>query len=104
VPLIHVTCPFRYFVSMAEIDVQAVSDERFGVTIVENGSKSVHEVTATQKHVELLCGDCDPAHLVEASIRFLLDRESKESIMNQFDLDVIASYFPDYPTAIHDYL
>jgi len=89
---------------MAEIEVQPVGDERFGVTIVENGSKTVHEVIATKKHVELLCGDCDPAHLVEASMRFLLDREPKESIMNRFDLDVIASYFPDYLTAIGDYL
>lgn len=88
----------------AEIEVQPLDDERFGVTIVEDGSKTVHEVTATRKHVELLCGDCDPALLVEASMRFLLDREAKESIMNSFDLDIIATYFPDYPTAIHDYL
>jgi hypothetical protein len=89
---------------MAEVDVRAVGDERFGVTIVEGGSKSIHEVMATKKHVELLCGDCEPERLVEASIRFLLDREAKESIMTSFDLDVIASYFPEYPTAIHDYL
>lgn len=89
---------------MAEIEVQPMNDERFGVTIVENGSKTVHEVTATSKQVDLLCGNCDPAQLVEASIRFLLDREPKESIMNRFDLDVIARFFPDYHTAIHDYL
>lgn len=89
---------------MAEIEVQAFGDERFGVTIVENSSKSVHEVTAPRKQVDLLCGDCDPEQLVEASIRFLLDRESKESIMTHFDLDVIASFFPEYPTAVHEYM
>jgi hypothetical protein len=89
---------------MAEIEVRPVDEERFGVTVVENGTKSVHEVIATKKHVELLCGDCPPEHLVEASIRFLLDREPKESIMIRFDLDIIATYFPEYPTAIHDYL
>jgi hypothetical protein len=89
---------------MAEIDVQRLDGERFGVTIVEDGSKSVHEVTATKKQVDLLCSDCEPERVVEASIRFLLDREPKESIMNQFDLDIIASFFADYPTAIHDYL
>lgn len=81
-----------------------MDEERFGVTVVENGTKSVHEVIATKKHVELLCGDCRPEQLVEASIRFLLDREPKESIMIRFDLDIIATYFPEYPTAIHDYL
>jgi hypothetical protein len=89
---------------MTHIDVQAVESERYGVTIDDDGSKSVHEVTATRKHVELLCGDCDPERLVEASIRFLLDREPKESIMNRFDLDTIARFFPEYPTAIHEYL
>lgn len=89
---------------MAEIDVQRLDSERYGVTIMEGDSKSVHEVTATAKQVDLLCPDCEPEKVVEASIRFLLDHEPKESIMNQFDLDVIASFFPDYPTAIHDYL
>lgn len=89
---------------MVEVEVQRLEGERFGVTIVEDGSKSVHEVTATKKEIDLLCGDCEPERVVEASIRFLLDREPKESIMNRFDLDVIASFFPDYPTAIHDYL
>lgn len=89
---------------MAEVEVQRLDNERFGVTITEEGSKSVHEVTATKKHVDLLCSDCEPERVVEASIRFLLDRERKESIMNRFDLDIIASFFPDYPTAIHDYL
>jgi len=89
---------------MADIEVQAVSDETFGVTIVEDLSKSVHEVTATKMQVELLCADCPPEQVVEASMRFLLDREPKESIMTRFDLDVIARFFPDYPTAIHDYL
>jgi hypothetical protein len=89
---------------MADIEVLPVDDELFGVTIVENGTKTVHEVTAPKKHVELLCGDCDAARLVEASMRFLLDREAKESIMSRFDLDIIATFFPEYPTAIHDYL
>lgn len=88
---------------MARIDVRPLTDDTFEVNIDE-GTVSTHLVTATDKHVELLCGDCDPARLVEASIRFLLDREPKESIMSQFDLDVIAGYFPEYPSKIHDYL
>lgn len=89
---------------MAEIDVRPLSGETFEVVIHEGSSSSTHLVTATQKYVDLLCDGCDPAHLVESSIRFLLDREPKESIMSQFDLDVIARYFPDYASAIGDYL
>lgn len=89
---------------MAEIDVRHLGDESFEVTIDEGTTQSMHIVTATAKHVSLLCDDCEPERLVEASMRFLLDREPKESIVNQFDLDVIATYFPDYVSAIHEYL
>lgn len=89
---------------MAEVQVEHLEGDRFAVTIEERGTKSIHEVTATAKHAELLCDGCDRSGLVDASMRFLLDREPRGSIMNSFDLDVIATYFPDYPTAIHDYL
>lgn len=89
---------------MAEVEVQHLEDDRYAVTIEEKGTKSVHEVTASEKQAGLLCDDCEPAKVVEASMHFLLDREPKESIMSQFDLDVIARFFPDYPTAIREYL
>ena len=89
---------------MADIDVRTLDNEHFEVTIDEGTTSSMHVVMATEKHVELLCDGCEPEALVEASIRFLLDREPKESIMNQFDLDVIARYFPEYPTEIYSYL
>lgn len=89
---------------MADIDIRPLDEEHFEVTIDEGTTQSMHVVTASQKHVELLCDDCDGEQLVEASIRFLLDRESKEAIMNQFDLDVIARFFPEYPTKISEYL
>lgn len=89
---------------MAEVDVQHLDGERFAVTIEEKGTKSVHEVTASEKQAGLLCDGCERTKLVEASMQFLLDREPRESIMRQFDLDVIARFFPEYPTAIREYL
>ena len=38
--------------------------------------------------------------LVEASFAFLLERETKESILREFDLIVIGRYFPDYEREI----
>jgi len=38
--------------------------------------------------------------LVEASFAFLLERETKESILRSLELGVIAQYFPDYPATI----
>lgn len=89
---------------MADIDIRALDEEHFEVTIDEGTTSSVHVVTASEKHRQLLCEGCDAPKLVEASMRFLLDREPKESIMNQFDLDVIARYFPEYPSEIDAYL
>ena len=42
--------------------------------------------------------------LVEASFRFLLEREPKESILSQFELPVIERYFLDYPAKINEKL
>ena len=46
----------------------------------------------------------EPTALVEASFRFLLEREPAHSIMRRFDLSVIEDYFPDYPNRIGDYI
>lgn len=89
---------------MAEVEVQHLEGDRYAVTIEEIDVKSVHEVIASEKQARLLCDDCDPAKLVEASMQFLLDREPRNSIMMRFDLDVIAQFFPEYPTAIGEYL
>lgn len=38
--------------------------------------------------------------LLEASFRFLLEREPKEAILRTFELPVIERYFPEYPQEI----
>jgi len=38
--------------------------------------------------------------LVRRSFEFLLQRESKESILREFDLSVIQRYFPEYDEAM----
>ena len=45
-----------------------------------------------------------PEELIEASFVFLLERESKESILRKFELPVIERYFPDYPARIAEML
>jgi len=41
--------------------------------------------------------------LIAATFRFLLDRESADSILSQFTLATVEQYFPDYPETIADY-
>jgi hypothetical protein len=41
-----------------------------------------------------------PEELLRRSFEFLLQRESKESILREFDLSVIQRYFPEYDQAM----
>jgi hypothetical protein len=45
-----------------------------------------------------------PSRCVEAVMRFLLDRESKESILSAFDTNVVRRYFPGFDDAFPSYL
>ena len=47
-------------------------------------------------HERLSAGKVTPEDLVRRSFEFLLERESKESILGRFDLMAIARYFPEY--------
>jgi hypothetical protein len=79
---------------------------RFEVVVeVGGGTPTRHEVTASAADVARLTPKGhSPEALIEASFRFLLDRESKESILRSFDLTVISRYFPEYAREIQHYL
>jgi len=44
----------------------------------------------------LTAGKHPPERCLEAAFRFLLDRETKESILRRFDVTVISRYFPEF--------
>ena len=87
---------------MVEIDVVAEGTS-YRVTVTDGGS-STHLVTVAPSDLERLAEGRSVEALLEASFRFLLDREPKESIMGRFDLSVISRYFPEYESTIADYL
>jgi hypothetical protein len=65
------------------------------------GAPTRHSVSvAAADLVRLAPGATDPEDLVRRSLHFLLERESKESILGRFDLMVIARYFPEYEGTI----
>ena len=49
-------------------------------------------------------GWADPAELVAASFRFLLEHEPPGSILAQFSLSAIERYFPEFRSEIRTYL
>ncbi len=81
----------------ATIRVEPSGPGRFQVTVRECGSQSTHVVSLSPGYYEILTGKQVPEKLlIERSFQFLLERESKESILRKFDLPVIGHYFPDY--------
>ncbi|MFW6148343.1 MAG: hypothetical protein ACOC6D_00600 [Atribacterota bacterium] len=49
---------------------------------------------------ELTGGKTSKEELIKKSFNFLLERESKESILSRFDLRIIGRYFPEYDQEI----
>lgn len=82
---------------MTAIDVTPMAPGHFGVQIEEGDITTSHEVRV---HDSLLDGlgltEADPVRVVEEAIAFLLEREPPTSILNDFALDDIARYFPEF--------
>lgn len=77
----------------------------FEVVVQDDTGKSHHEVTLAQKTFAQLAGGRDtPEQCLEAAFLFLLDRESKESILSRFDVTVISHYFPEFERELQGYL
>ncbi len=70
---------------------------QFGVQITEGDTTTSHEVTVPQALLDDLgLVDVDEERVVRESIEFLLEREPATSIMQEFSLDVISRFFPEY--------
>ena len=81
---------------MASIRVTALGGDEFQVEVQEGSSTSKHRVSADEAARRRYGGDTPAEQLLEASFRFLLEREPKESILGRFELPVIERYFPEY--------
>ncbi|HEY7761505.1 MAG TPA: hypothetical protein VIC52_00730 [Actinomycetota bacterium] len=84
-------------ISLTRTDVENVLS-RFRVHLTDpDGSSTEHEVTVSRAEWERFgAGYRTPEELVEASFRFLLERESKDRILGSFGLGQIGTYFPSY--------
>jgi len=82
------------------IKVKKKNEEEF-IVIVEEGSKTKHNVILDNEYyLKLTGGRIKKEELIEKSFEFLLKRESKESILSEFNLKLIKRYFPEYEEEI----
>ena len=77
----------------------------FDVIVRDLRGESRHRVTIEANEAERWAKlGVGPAGCVEAVMRFLLDREPKESILSAFDTNVVRRYFPGFDDAFPSYL
>ena len=79
------------------IQVTAIDDQTFEVEVRGRTTTTTHRVTASPAYVAALTkGKITAADLIARSFEFLLEREPKTSILRNFDLPLIQTYFPEY--------
>ena len=84
-----------------KIEVAALGEGKFQVRVAEGSSQSTHQVTISGEYYrQLTSGQYSEETLLERSFEFLLERESKESILPRFDLREIGRYFPSFESVI----
>ena len=75
-------------------------DEIFEVTLTKD-STTIHRITLSSKFYKKLSNSkISEIELIKKTFEFLLERESNESILREFNLEMIENYFPEYPLLI----
>jgi hypothetical protein len=80
---------------MAEIAIEYLEGQDYQVHISQGGTTTSHRVQVSSATLEEL-GLSDGTEAVRASFEFLLEREPNTSILREFALDDISTYFPEY--------
>ncbi len=77
----------------------------FDLIVHDPRGESRHRVTIQADEAERWAKfGVEPSNCVEAVMRFLIDREPKESILSAFDMNVVRRYFPEFDDAFPGYL
>lgn len=90
------------------IDVKPVDEGDpmiFEVSVQDENGTSRYKVTMAQAtYRKLSGGKASPTRCVQAAFEYLLERESKESILSNFDMTMISAYFPAFGSEFKNYL
>ncbi len=78
------------------ISVEAIDNNSFKVLVTKD-STTEHFVLLNDTFHQSLCRKkLTKTELIIKSFEFLLERESNQSILKNFNLEVINQYFPEY--------
>jgi bifunctional DNA-binding transcriptional regulator/antitoxin component of YhaV-PrlF toxin-antitoxin module len=88
-------------VTRADVTVTSSGGGVYRVEVRQGAVSTEHRVTVPAAMLDDLgLEGIDETTLVQESFAFLLEREPPTSILSQFDLPVIARYFPEYEAEI----
>lgn len=78
------------------ISVETIDNNSFKVSVTKDFS-TVHIVLLNDRfHQDVSNNKLTKTELITKSFEFLLKRESNQSILKKFNLEVISQYFPEY--------
>jgi hypothetical protein len=92
---------------MAEIKIKSRTNNlgfHFNVELTDQNGFTSHRVTMDRDFIMRIGADYEPEVVVRKSFEFLLSKEPKEKILEEFDLTVISHYFPEYVTTLEKML
>lgn len=88
-----------------QIDIDKIKEDKaqyvFEVVLSENDRIPPFTVTLDKDYYKKLTDNTVSSEvLIEKSFEFLLGREPQESILKEFNLKIISTYFPEYEEEI----
>ena len=82
------------------IKISKIDEEIFEVTVTKD-STTIHRINLSlEVYKKISDSKISKIELIKKSFEFLLERESNESILREFNLETIENYFPEYPILI----
>ena len=78
------------------ISVESIDNNSFSVSVSKD-SATEHIVLLNDRfHQDVTKNKLTKTELITHSFEFLLKRESNQSILKKFNLEIISQYFPEY--------
>ena len=76
--------------------VEAIDNNSFKVSVTKDSSTEHIVLLSDHFHQDITNNKLTKTELITHSFEFLLKKESNQSILKKFNLEVISQYFPEY--------
>jgi hypothetical protein len=78
------------------ISVEAIDNNSFKVSVTKDSTTEHIVLLNDSFHQDVSNNKLTKTELIAKSFEFLLKRESNQSILKKFNLEIISQYFPEY--------